>query len=407
MERTSKVFNSTPLAHTTWRKAMTRSVAAPALIALMVGMSAFGGGTPATQSGSAGQTRTYYIAADEVTWDYVAMGIDGITGQPFKAIGFFKGGPEPDAAPVAKPVRTSYVKTLYREYTDNTFRTLKPRPTEWGHLGFLGPMIRAEVGDTIRVVFRNNGHKPYSIHAHGVFYKKDSEGAPYDDGTSGTDKADDAVPPGGTHEYVWQVSERAGPGPGDVNSVLWMYHSHTDEYRDPNTGLLGPMIITARGQAKPDGSPKGVDREFVMMFAQVHEEDSWYVDRNLPTIEKDQAIPTPLTGTSASVTYPYFVTFSINGFAHGSMPLRAITMRKGEHVRWYVFASINDFDFHTPHWHGNTVLINHMRTDVTSLAPMQMVTADMVPDDVGTWLLHCHVSFHNTMGMNVRYVVTP
>jgi len=121
---------------------MTRSVAAPALIALMVGMSAFGGGTPATQSGSAGQTRTYYIAADEVTWDYVAMGIDGITGQPFKAIGFFKGGPEPDAAPVAKPVRTSYVKTLYREYTDNTFRTLKPRPTEWGHLGFLGPMRR-------------------------------------------------------------------------------------------------------------------------------------------------------------------------------------------------------------------------------------------------------------------------
>src|SRR5712692_8326336 len=26
----------------------------------------------------------------------------------------------------------------------------------------------------------------------------------------------------------------------DVNSVLGMYQSHTDEYRDPNTGLLGP-----------------------------------------------------------------------------------------------------------------------------------------------------------------------
>jgi len=46
-----------------------------------------------------------------------------------------------------------------------------------------------------------------------------------------------------------------------------------------------------------------------------------------------------------------------------------------------------------------------MRTDVTFMAPMQMVTADMVPDDVGTWLLHCHVSFHNTEGMNVRYAV--
>ena len=394
---------------------MTRRVAAPVLIGLMVGMSAFCGDTPATQgrgtpasrSGSAGQTRTYYIAADEVTWDYVAGGIDGITGQPFKAMGFFKGGPEPDAKPVAKPVRTSYVKAIYREYTDNTFRTLKPRPAEWEHLGLLGPLIRAEVGDTIRVVFRNNGHKPYSIHPHGVFYNKDSEGAPYDDGTSGADKADDAVPPGGTHQYVWQVPERAGPGSSDVNSVLWMYHSHTDEYRDPNTGLLGPMIITGRGQTKPDGSPKGVDREFVVWFAQVHEEDSWYVDRNLPTIEKDQPIPTPLTSTSATVTYPYFVTFSINGFAHGSMPLRALTMRKGAHVRWYVFSGTNDFDFHTPHWHGNTVLANQMRTDVVSMAPMQMVTADMVPDNVGTWLLHCHVSFHNIEGMNVRYVVTP
>jgi FtsP/CotA-like multicopper oxidase with cupredoxin domain len=38
---------------------------------------------------------------------------------------------------------------------------------------------------------------------------------------------------------------------------------------------------------------------------------------------------------------------------------------------------------------------------------MQMVTADMVPDNEGTWLLHCHVSFHNTAGMTGRYAVTP
>jgi hypothetical protein len=43
----------------------------------------------------------------------------------------------------------------------------------------------------------------------------------------------------------------------------------------------------------------------------------------------------------------------------------------------------NDFDFHRPHWHGNTVLTNQMRTDV-SISPMQMVSADVVPDNVGT-----------------------
>jgi FtsP/CotA-like multicopper oxidase with cupredoxin domain len=36
---------------------------------------------------------------------------------------------------------------------------------------------------------------------------------------------------------------------------------------------------------------------------------------------------------------------------------------------------------------------------------MQMITADMAPDNVGTWLLHCHVSFHNQEGMNARYAV--
>jgi FtsP/CotA-like multicopper oxidase with cupredoxin domain len=354
---------------------------------------------------SAGQTRTYYIAADELAWDYVPGGMDNIAGTPFKSVGVFIGGS--GTPPVEKPVPTSYLKALYREYTDDTFHTLKPRLPEWEHLGFMGPLIRAEVGDTIRIVFRNNGHHPYSMHPHGVFYNKDSEGAPYDDGTSGGDKADDAVPPGGTHEYTWQVPERAGPGPGDVNSVMWMYHSHTNEYRDPNSGLVGPMLITARGQAKPDGSPKGVDREFVVWFSQVHEEDSWFVEQNLPTIGKDGAIPSPLTSASTTLVYPHFVKFSINGFSHGSLPLRALTMRKGEHVRWYLFSGINDFDFHTPHWHGNTVVVNQMRTDVTSMAPMQMVTADMVPDDPGIWLFHCHISFHNAGGMTARYAVTP
>ena len=34
------------------------------------------------------------------------------------------------------------------------------------------------------------------------------------------------------------------------------------------------------------------------------------------------------------------------------------------------------------------------RTDVILLSPAQMVTADMVPDNVGTWMYHCHVSEH-------------
>jgi FtsP/CotA-like multicopper oxidase with cupredoxin domain len=81
--------------------------------------------------------------------------------------------------------------------------------------------LRGEVGDTIRVVFKNNATHPYSLHPHGVFYNKSSEGALYEDGTTGADKADDAVPPGATYTYTWKVPERAGPGPNDPSSIVW------------------------------------------------------------------------------------------------------------------------------------------------------------------------------------------
>lgn len=65
------------------------------------------------------------------------------------------------------------------------------------------------------------------------------------------------------------------------------------------------------------------------------------------------------------------------------------------------------FEFHSPHWHGNTVVVNGMRTDVTALMPMGMLVADMTPDDPGVWLFHCHVSNHLRMGMQMLYEVTP
>src|SRR5262245_58627172 len=107
-----------------------------------------------------GQVRVYYIAADELPWDYVSGGFDGIMGKPFKAIGYFKTAQNPYTE---KEVSTQYKKVLYREYTDSTFKTLKPRPPEWQHLGFLGPLVRGVVGDTIKIVFRNNAKQPYAV----------------------------------------------------------------------------------------------------------------------------------------------------------------------------------------------------------------------------------------------------
>ena len=344
------------------------------------------------------RTRTYYIAADPVEWNYMPTGRDEIEGRPYTDSAFFANA-EPH------PVSTIYKKVLYREYTDSTFRTLKPRPPAWAHLGFLGPLIRAVVGDTIRVVFKNNGSRPYSVHPHGVFYEKSSEGAPYSDGAV-AGRTGNGVPPGATFTYVWPVPARAGPGPMDGSSVMWMYHSHIDEVRDINTGLLGVMIVTARDKARADASPNDVDRELVATFAQVHEEDSWLAKDNLPVpdLAKLKPIPNP---SEVQAGYPWFVKFTINGYIHGGLPLAAYTVSRGQRVRWYLMTSTNDFDVHSPHWHGNSVTIGGMRTDVAQLSFMGMAVANMTPDNVGTWLFHCHVSFHNAAGMTARYRVVP
>ena len=62
-------------------------------------------------------------------------------------------------------------KAIYREFTSCEFTKQKQRTTEEEHLGIMGPMIKAEVGDTIEVVFKNLATREYSIHPHGILYR--------------------------------------------------------------------------------------------------------------------------------------------------------------------------------------------------------------------------------------------
>ncbi|WP_211177582.1 multicopper oxidase domain-containing protein [Pseudonocardia acidicola] len=364
------------------------------------GLAAAAGVDPSQQS--APQTRTYYIAADEVPWNYAPDGKNDITGAAFDAVA--------SKYTAAGPARigTTYVKSLYREYTDATFTTLTPRPPAWEHLGDLGPVIRAVVGDKVRIVFKNNltlaDHK-VSIHMHGLKYDKGSEGAPYSDGTTATQQGDDAVAPGKIYTYDYTVPERAGPGPMDPSSVMWMYHSHTDEVADVYSGLVGPVIVTRAGMARPDGTPVDVDRELIANFEVSDENKSSYLDKNMATLTAAPAKDDAEFEESNKM-------HSINGYVFGNQPLgttagEGMTVKVGQRVRWYLMGMGNEVDLHTPHWHGNTVVANGMRTDVVSLLPAQMVVADMTPDNPGRWLFHCHVADHIEAGMLTRYQVVP
>ena len=355
-----------------------------------------------------GKTRTYYVAVDEVNWDYVPSGIDQLTGKPLDhmAMMYVEQGKD--------RIGKTYRKAVYREYIDSTFTTLKQRTAEWEHLGLLGPVLHAEVGDTIQVHFKNNGTQSYSMHPHGVFYEKSSEGSYYNDGANDPSH-NGIVEPGGTHTYIWKVPERAGPGPSDPSSVVWLYHSHNYEDRDTNAGLIGVIVITRQGMARADGTPKDVDREFVTAYFLIDENNSWYLDHNIKTfagdpksVNKMDAKPVDADGNFSLVGtgfVPANIRLTINGYLYGNMPV--MTMHKNDHVRWYLISLGNGFNFHTPHWHGNVVTVNGSRTDVVLLSPAQMVTADMVPDNVGTWMYHCHVSEHMMAGMTALYRVLP
>jgi len=358
-------------------------------------------------SQTSGTVHTYYIAADEVEWNYTPLGIDRMMGMPFMGYAklFSERGPH--------RIGSTYLKALYREYTDDAFTTLNKRAPEEEYLGILGPILRSEVGDTIRVVFRNNASHPFTMHPHGVFYEKPSEGAGYDDGSSFPDK--NGVPPGKTHVYTWQVPERAGPGPGDPSSIVWLYHSHANELKDVESGLVGAIIVTRRGMAGPGGRPKDVDREFVSLFMLVDENSSWYLQHNIDTYTSDpkgvrklEFAPADDEGNFSPFGSGFAgVNFrsSINGYMFANMPV--MVMKKGERVRWYVVTMGEFANFHTPHWHGNVVLQGGHRTDVINIGPAQMETVDMVPDDPGTWMYHCHVDEHMEAGMVALYRVDP
>ena len=197
------------------------------------------------------------------------MGTDENGARKRRHLGHFmpvNSGPAPTFTSTTGRIGSKYLKAIYREYTDATFSQLKPVPEGDVHKGLLGPVLRAEVGDTIEVVFRNNLDFKASMHPHGVFYPKNAEGATYNDGSKHYDKMDDKIEPGKTFTYLWTVPVRAGPTDSTASSMVWIYHSHVNEVADTYAGLVGPMVITKKGYAKSDARPKNVDKEFFAFF---------------------------------------------------------------------------------------------------------------------------------------------
>lgn len=326
-----------------------------------------------TASAYAGQVREYWITAEKVIWNYAPSGKNLI---------------RPKMGLKVWGDHLKYYKYRYIQYTDKTFakKVLQPK---W--MGILGPQIRAEEGDTIKVHFFNKADKPLSMHPHGLHYDEANEGADL--------KNEGAmVKPGKKFTYTWTADHSASPGPADPSSIVWLYHSHVDPVTEIYDGLIGSIVVTKKGMArsKSDPRPKDIDRAFTTLYMIFDENNREIVGGN-PKIKHDSP--------EAEAFEEGNLKHAINGYIFGN--LQGLEMQQGDRVRWHLLAMGSEIDLHSAHWHGKTVLNNGRRTDVIELIPASMISIDMHANNPGNWLYHCHVTDHITAGMISRYRVVP
>jgi len=278
----------------------------------------------AGEPAGSGNVREYWVAAVPVTWNVVPNGRNAIEGETFTRD------------------KTVFRTVVYRQYTKDFARAVGKQP---GNVGIQGPLVRARVGDTILVHFRNLDtltNQPHSMHFHGVRYQFGSDGS-YIPGFSGPGAN---VKPGETFTYkLTAESESAG---------VWPYHDHSPSMMPSiEGGLYGALSILGATERAPD-------HEFVV-----------FLESHLG-----------------------FMTIDGRAFVGNTPVFRA---KVGDVVQWDVLA-LGD-DFHTFHVHGHRWTTADGPRDTQVLGPAESYRIRWTEDTPGTWLYHCHVESHMLNGM--------
>jgi FtsP/CotA-like multicopper oxidase with cupredoxin domain len=295
-------------------------------------------GTACGSSDHEGRTLDYWVAAVPVSWNITPNGHDAIEGKTV-------------------PTTESVMRTVvYRRYSPHWRRSLPNAPAgDADGLVIPGPLIRARVGDRLRIHFKNMDtlrHAPHSMHFHGVHYEPSSDGA-YVPGFSGRDAV---VAPGKTYTYELTA--------GDDSAGVWPYHDHSPSMHDSiEGGMYGMLSILG-----PDEQPP--DREFEVVLAPM--------GKNFMTIDGRAYV--------------------------GNTPV--FRSKVGDLVQWDVMAMGSDF--HTFHVHGHRWLVQpgNVARDTQTVGPAESFRIRWREDAPGTWLYHCHVEDHMMRGMIGIYRVS-
>jgi FtsP/CotA-like multicopper oxidase with cupredoxin domain len=301
-----------------------------ALAALGCGAVALGAAAP-----SSAAVRQYWVAAVPTTWNLIPNERDAIMGTTYQ------------------PAQTVLPTVVYRRYTRGWHSPVPNAPAGSSNQNLIpGPLLRARVGDTLLIHFKNSDtlfHHVHSMHFHGVHYKPSSDGA-YLPGFSGRDAA---VKPGETYTYRLRA--------GTDSAGVWPYHDHSQSMEDSIAGgMYGILSILGRHERAPD-------REFEVVFAPMGD----------------------------------FQTIDGRAFVGNTPVFRS---RVGDLVQWDVTAMGSEH--HTFHVHGHRWVTTGGPRDTQTVGPAESFRIRWRERDPGTWLYHCHVESHMMAGMIGIYRVS-
>jgi FtsP/CotA-like multicopper oxidase with cupredoxin domain len=291
-----------------------------------------------TKAAVQGPKREYWIKAEQRRWNIVPDKTDQMMNKKIK-----------------RSVTGSTTSDVfaYRPYSQDFAQPIGPATIP-------GPLLEANVGETLVIHFQNECPLPVTMHPHGIFYSNEMDGAykgKYTDPGG-------FVQRGRTFTYIWECAEGT--------QGTWLYHDHGPFDPVPvEKGLFGPMIIRDPDEPLPD-------REYFLGF------HSFLPGSSNPNLK--QAL------------------YAINGKAYtGNTP--TMTAKVGDDVAMHVYGIDNDF--HTFHIHGHRwqepsgeIIDNKIFGTGDSFR------VRFIEDNPGRWLYHCHVFSHLHQGMSGWYNVT-